>query len=620
MSSSDKSTTQDSKEMELRPFRPEATGALVPAEVMGPPAPEGVSGIETYESESSEPHSVIQSFTPSRAGVPATGSSALPPSSFVPLSPSVPFQHSTTFTNSTASRQLFSPTQTSNRGPPAPSSSASAGAAAVQRIARTYGKPTLASRAGSTTSRSPGRADHPAPVRLSSSPSSPDKGDAPCLSSSDDEVDPGETSLKVPKLALQVVLPASRSADKTTSHKSISMSERRPSPDPLDSLSARPSVSKSASMAHGSRKSGRVADNEAKQLAEAQERQRKRAERKAREKEQAEKAAREGRMADESERKGVERRSADSVHSLQRDKSKNVVREVGPDQEKSKSFAKEVGMEREKSKSIHQEIELVDFEEDEAVEVVENPTPPEVPTEGEKQRSRVIDDDEDDDFIPEKPSKKAKKTPVKKKAAPKPKKGAAAPSKAAAAQEKKQLAEEAPKQSDEIHLEVAKPVEKGIETAVEEEEAVQNIVEEEETVQKSPTPPVEIPPHTSPLKNITPALNAPRPRLSSVASGSAPKPGSIIQYKNKNDLSAVLAKFPGAKRSGMSKKFKIPSLHSKIGPPAKPLPPAPVKAVRKKKGDESDEESSEEESDGEGGRRKKDKNKAKGMEWYMVED
>ena len=88
-----------------------------------------------------------------------------------------------------------------------------------------------------------------------------------------------------------------------------------------------------------------------------------------------------------------------------------------------------------------------------------------------------------------------------------------------------------------------------------------------------------------------------------------------------------MSKFGGARQSGMSRKYKIAPLHSKIGTPAKSLPPVPLKPVRKKKGDESEEDDDEEEeeevSDGEGGTvmvKKEKAKKVKGMEWYMVED
>jgi hypothetical protein len=88
----------------------------------------------------------------------------------------------------------------------------------------------------------------------------------------------------------------------------------------------------------------------------------------------------------------------------------------------------------------------------------------------------------------------------------------------------------------------------------------------------------------------------------------------------RNDLSSVLAKFGGARPTGMSKRHRIAPLHAKIGPPAKALPPVPQKPVKKKKGDESDDDESDQGgSEDENGVRKP-KSKVKGMDWFMVED
>lgn len=98
-------------------------------------------------------------------------------------------------------------------------------------------------------------------------------------------------------------------------------------------------------------------------------------------------------------------------------------------------------------------------------------------------------------------------------------------------------------------------------------------------------------------------------------------PGGIKWKTQRSDLAGVLSKFGGARQSGMSRRSKIISLHSKIGPPVKALPPPPPKASKKKKDDEEEDEDSDEaemESDGEGGVRRK--KKERGMEWYMVED
>ncbi|WVQ85837.1 hypothetical protein IAT38_008005 [Cryptococcus sp. DSM 104549] len=160
-----------------------------------------------------------------------------------------------------------------------------------------------------------------------------------------------------------------------------------------------------------------------------------------------------------------------------------------------------------------------------------------------------------------------------------------------------------------------------------------------------PTPPTPAPKSTSPPAT-TPSTDRERVPLGRTSSNLAfstptagpsglhrgsPAPGGGqegtpsggVRWKTpRNDLSSVLAKFGGTKRSGMSRNLKIQSLHAKIGPPAKALPPVPKKVEKKKKGEESDEDDEDEEaemeSDGEGGLRKK--KKVKGMEWYMVED
>nr|ODN96178.1 hypothetical protein L204_03872 [Cryptococcus depauperatus CBS 7855] len=92
--------------------------------------------------------------------------------------------------------------------------------------------------------------------------------------------------------------------------------------------------------------------------------------------------------------------------------------------------------------------------------------------------------------------------------------------------------------------------------------------------------------------------------------GSAPGPGSVRWKTPRNDLSAVLVKYGGTRRSGMSKKLKIVSLHAKIGPPVEALPPVPKKASTKK-------EETEDEDDEDGGITKA---KPGSKEWLMMED
>lgn len=77
----------------------------------------------------------------------------------------------------------------------------------------------------------------------------------------------------------------------------------------------------------------------------------------------------------------------------------------------------------------------------------------------------------------------------------------------------------------------------------------------------------------------------------------------------RNDLSSVLSKFPGARRTGMSRRLKIIPLHQKIGPGVKALPPPPLKPSRKKVESEDEDE---DEADG--------KVKEGSREWLMMED
>lgn len=96
----------------------------------------------------------------------------------------------------------------------------------------------------------------------------------------------------------------------------------------------------------------------------------------------------------------------------------------------------------------------------------------------------------------------------------------------------------------------------------------------------------------------------------------------MLTIPARNDLNSVLSKFPGSRMTGMSKRHRIAPLHAKIGPPVKALPPVPLKPVRKKKDDDDDEDEDDEGEEGgsgdEEGRQKK--NKAKAMEWLMMED
>lgn len=86
----------------------------------------------------------------------------------------------------------------------------------------------------------------------------------------------------------------------------------------------------------------------------------------------------------------------------------------------------------------------------------------------------------------------------------------------------------------------------------------------------------------------------------------------IIRNVARKDLPSVLGKFGGHKPTGMSKKLKIVSLHSKIGPPAKALPPVPKKPQKKVASEDDDDD--DDDVDGE------KKVKPGSKEWLMMED
>ncbi|XAO22167.1 hypothetical protein I312_100933 [Cryptococcus bacillisporus CA1280] len=127
---------------------------------------------------------------------------------------------------------------------------------------------------------------------------------------------------------------------------------------------------------------------------------------------------------------------------------------------------------------------------------------------------------------------------------------------------------------------------------------------------KSPTPP------RQPLARASSNTSISTPQ--SLSSSSRPmasggREGTPVDVKFRNprkDLPSVLAKFGGHKRTGMSKKLKIVSLHSKIGPPAKALPPVPKKPQKKVESEDDDHD----DVDGE------KKVKPGSKEWLMMED
>ncbi|WWD08366.1 hypothetical protein V865_006478 [Kwoniella europaea PYCC6329] len=527
-------------------------------------------------------------------------------SSPVPPKANVPSHVSSTELSS--NRPLFSSTQGSAIPPPI-----TPDAHPRPSVIKTYGK-------AASSGRTPSPQKNP--IVLSSPPvrggsTSPTKKHKNIVLSddSDEEEEPIEfrTPLPIPpskgstsKSRVEVVLPTSRPssalANKThdTRPSSSQESGRHHSPDPLDSLNGsgqspmkglnQPS---SSAMTNGSsrRASSRVAENKAKELAEKEERRRKRRE--------------------EKEKKKLEEEVKDN-----KGKSKSPVKDKSPVKYKDKSLVSEKG-------SMVEPIEIEESLEME-VEIDNPPQPPAkadvIETKGKKRKSDVVvpiidQNDQDEDFDPSssrkgKKAKKGKKEPVKK--------GKAA---------QKKVVEPEPEPEPEPEQEQEQEQEKIVETTdkeMEEDLMQEEKGEETEEPPKSPTPP---PP--PPTKSVSPARPPLRATSSNVSTPSAssinhrPSPGPVtkdgtpsapggIRWKApRNDLTTVLAKFGGAKRSGLTKKLRIAPLHQKIGPPAKALPPVPKKPEKKKSA--SDDEDDEDE-DGE-------KKVGKGtMEWFMVED
>ncbi|TYJ55649.1 hypothetical protein B9479_003681 [Cryptococcus floricola] len=122
---------------------------------------------------------------------------------------------------------------------------------------------------------------------------------------------------------------------------------------------------------------------------------------------------------------------------------------------------------------------------------------------------------------------------------------------------------------------------------------------------KSPTPPTTARPPTGRVLQKTPSNT--NMRVSTPMSGASRS--SSVGQETRNDLSSVLAKFGGHRRTGMSNKLNIVPLHAKIGTPVKALPPVPKKPQKKVESDEDDDD-----DDGE------KKVKPGSKEWLMMED
>ncbi|WRT70609.1 uncharacterized protein IL334_007607 [Kwoniella shivajii] len=561
-------------------------------------------------------------------------------------------------TELSSNRPLFSSTQGSGMPPITPDPSMIADVDPRQRsVFKTYGKP-------SRTTPSPVKKAHMSntkelsryePVILSSSPTSeplnspfgrrsksPNKRRKVILSDEEEEEEEEEESVEfrtpaLPKSSdpsstksrLEVVLPKSRppSANQERTSSSGNAADkthggrRGHSPDPLDSFNGQPTPAKSRhtqstagpsssaisntsrgqsvvsgqlaepSSSSSRRSSSRVADHKVKEAAEKEERRRRRRE--------------------EKERKKLEYEQTTKIAEKTKIKlTVKPIRDVA--EENQDTFVANGNIQSLKQSEKGTIVEPIEIEES----VVEVP-PPQVVNQGKKRKSdvaQIIDrEDIDGDFDPSvakgkaKKAKKAKKEPVKK--------GKAA---------SKKVVQPEP----ELEMEIGKDI--LVEQAEEVNEpqevgpAVQENEEEVAEPTKSPTPsPVKAPsPIRPPLRTTSSNISIPstsRPSPGPVKPNGTPSvPGGIKWKAPRNDLISVLAKFGGAKRSGLTKKHKIIPLHQKIGPPAKSLPPVPKKPEKKKVNDDDDDDDDDASEDEFG--IKKVKNGKKGLEWFMVED
>ncbi|BEI87409.1 uncharacterized protein CcaverHIS019_0101270 [Cutaneotrichosporon cavernicola] len=116
---------------------------------------------------------------------------------------------------------------------------------------------------------------------------------------------------------------------------------------------------------------------------------------------------------------------------------------------------------------------------------------------------------------------------------------------------------------------------------------------------------------SSPTTAVTPQFARVLRPAHSTPPASSSTPGGGRWRTPRNDLAGVLAKFPGARRTGMSKRINIVPLHGSIGPGVKALPPPPPKSKKKV---EDDEDEDEEDENG------NPKIKVGSREWLMMED
>ncbi|CAK9786557.1 unnamed protein product [Cutaneotrichosporon oleaginosum] len=116
---------------------------------------------------------------------------------------------------------------------------------------------------------------------------------------------------------------------------------------------------------------------------------------------------------------------------------------------------------------------------------------------------------------------------------------------------------------------------------------------------------------SSPAAVVTPKATRVLRPAHHMTSSSASTPSGGRWRTPRNDLAGVLSKFPGARRTGMSKRLNIVPLHASIGPGVKALPPPPPKS--KKKVEEEEDEDEEDENGN-------PKVKVGSREWLMMED
>ncbi|EIW69966.1 hypothetical protein TREMEDRAFT_61733 [Tremella mesenterica DSM 1558] len=615
--------TQDSKELELRPM-----GTVNPVDVMGPPT----GSVSVPTSSSSHSHSstmaiprysgltsVIQSFTPSHLFKDTLGSIRSPidtsaPRSSPVLGNAIPssrlgstskFRPISTISNATSVEPTSSP---SSHGPLLSPTQVSRPRSDFAGIAQTPAS------IGNTRPLSPFR------HQLSSSPvSSPPRArfreidDVPPrraitpepLEPQEDRRPTAPSSTR--KSALQVIVPTSRS-------KSISI--QRHSSDPIDFLSADVDVTSFAPVKKrseagpsimdesqydnaGTRVSRRVADLNAKKAAEKEERARKRRAERALKEEKA-RAAAQGRVEDgeESVQYVGAKAMKDSEASSSTKGNKRMVRESRSERVLKKARGEERSTVTEGAISSRER-------------TLRNNTSPVIDT---RARPKLDVDDETLRGPSDRPEKEGESSAEATKEAGEDNGITSNNEEVSSKEESRSTVVQAPGPSktdtigeteDSTAASRAKrspddtSLQKSVRGTKGKAKEVADIVvqasnidkdEDSEVKQQSTHNEIAPTPARPPLNALPRKLNSPA-LITTPSHRPSPGPdGSGVKFRTpRNDLSAVLSKFPSAKAGGMSRRIRIAPLHSKIGPPAKAPPPIPKKPERKKKGEGGDE-------------------------------